>query len=159
MYINLNRICGSIVTVVFAISALACSGQAEAPSFRVKIALPNPTLRAGSPIRLDMTVQNETNQVLITNSIRFGGRQSGIVVRDHEGKAMSYKDDPAPDSIQKVTGASLGVGPGKCATESVNLSRYFDFRAPGQYSIQIVRIDPLTRLQVSSNLVTLTITP
>lgn len=159
MPINSRRIFSLIVTLPFAISALACLGQDKGPSFKVLMALPDATVKTDSPIRLNMTVENETNQVLFIGSIRFGARESGIIVRDREGKKLPYKYDPAPDSIHKVSGAGLGVGPGKTAAESVNLNRYFNFRAPGKYSVQVILMDPLTHMQVASNSATLTVTP
>lgn len=139
--------------------ALSCGGQADSPSFTLSIALPQPVTKAAAPIRLNLTVENETDQLLILGTIRNGGRRSGIIVRNQKDEALPYKDDPPPGEFNKFSGFSLGVEPKKRSTESVDLRRYFNLAAPGQYSIQISRRNPLTRLQVLSNSVTLSIIP
>ena len=155
-----NRIYRAIVILTMTITFAAFGrGQAGSPSFTLSIALPQPVTKAAAPIRLDLTVENETDQLLILGTIRNGGRRSGIILRNEKDEALPYRDDPSPGEIYKFSDFGLGVGPRKRATESVDLGRYFNLTTPGQYSLQIRRRDPLTHLQVLSNKVTLTIIP
>jgi hypothetical protein len=117
MHRNSKRVYRAIAIVITTVAfAVSCSGQADGPSFTLSVALPQPKMKASTPIRLDLSIKNETNQVLFLGSIRNGGRRSGITMRNQGGETMPYKDDPPPREIYRFSNLGLGVEPNKRST-------------------------------------------
>jgi hypothetical protein len=132
--------------------------QTSNPSFAITISSRTTTFESGSPIRLDITIENHLNQVLLLGSTRtVDGARSGIIILRSDGSRVEPIHQPQPGDIK--SGMGIGLEPHKGGTESLNLGRFFDLTKPGQYSVQVKKRDPQNNLDVGSNLLTITITP
>jgi hypothetical protein len=128
-----------ILTIVPGIAAtFEMRAQAE-PSFDVTISSPARVFVTGSLIRLDVTIANRTDHVLLLRSSRCGPKAAGITIRGDQQNALEPRREfrEAPDQIPCNLGG--GVTPSKSVTESVVIGRWFDLSRPGRYSIQLDR--------------------
>ena len=117
------------------------------------------TIKNGSTVRIDITMANQSSDIMILRSNRLGPQEAGMIVWDQNGHALSPRDGfkERPDTIHR--GMGVVIRPGKSVTESVDLNKWFDLTTPGQYTVQSSRKVPGDGEMVESNKLTITITP
>jgi hypothetical protein len=144
--------------LLLALLVFACTGtysahaQVADPSIAILISSPKSTWRSGESLRLDVIIENHTNQLLILGSSRSG--RTGITIRDGDGNLIPPID---PGDAQVGSQFGLGVGPNKSAKESVEVDQLFNMAKPGTYRIQVQKRDPIRNETVWSNTLTITI--
>lgn len=155
---SFGRLRAVAVSVILSLAIVHAGAQAATPSFSISIELPNATLESGSPIRLDITIENHLNQGPFLSSNRtWRGAVSEITVLTSEGQRVGPLHKPQPGERQ--SGLGIGLGPHESSSESLNLGRFFDLTKPGKYSVQVKKRDPENNRIVESNIVTINITP
>jgi purine nucleosidase len=123
------------------------------PAFTLSVSAPKTTLVSGEPIRLDVTIENHTDRLIMLPDYRSS---AGITVWDSGGNILSRAE--AAQFHHGSIFASM-VESGKTITESLNVGRFFDLTKPGEYSIEIEGRDQDSKSVSKSNTVTVTVTP
>ena len=128
-------------------------------SFSLEIDAPQDVVKSGSPMDIDIFATNATDHDLnLDNSLEL----YSIDVRD-----QSQKEPPITEAgklLQRLHGKGSGnyvpVKAGKVTGMGVlPISQLYDFGQPGEYTVQIARIDEATKTLVKSNTATITVKP
>ena len=153
-----SRVRALSVSIIVSFLVAHAGAQAASQSFSISIASPKSTWESGTSIRLDITIENHLNKVLLLSSSRPEDRaRSEIAVLTSDGHHVELLHKPQPGDGK--SGLGIGLEPHESVSESLNLSRVFDLTKPGNYSVQLQKRDPESNLTVESNVITITITP
>lgn len=156
------------------------SSWAQEASFSVTIATPANVVKIGSDIRIDITIKNTSDhEIDLPRSVRtdLGEWFTDVEVSDEKGNAMpetkyyrvlrgkdTYDNEPRPDGkfapkVQQTFGLSgYSVKPGANLRDGTVLNKLVDLTRPGKYTIRVRRRDEGTKLSVTSNTITVTLT-
>jgi len=141
------------------------------PTVSVTIHAKDRSIRAGSPIWVDITQKNKSHNILPVGRERpidmdQGGVSFLVDVRDSHGvrppESTFYRrilghltpEEKAaigPDQIQMFRGTAILLKPGEKTTNRIDVGRLYDLTKPGKYTIQIAC--------VKSNKISVRITP
>ena len=127
----------TLLCSLFATSVImwaTCSGRAQDPSFEVKIGSPTAVFTAGSVVRLDVTLINNSQQALMFSDPRCNPVKAGITVRDDRQTIVKLRDEL--QGPIRTCGFGDFLEPTKSVTLSLNIARWFDLGRPGRYFIQ-----------------------
>lgn len=140
------------------------SGSAGSPKqpFAVAISAVNPSVKSNDPIEIKIRLANGSNYPITASGTWDRGLDISYDydIRDSAGRPPELKKREGP-----ITGAARisTLDPGKAAEEVLDLSRWYDMRAPGKYTIQVSRNIRDTRNHevgiVTSNKITITVVP
>jgi hypothetical protein len=137
--------------------------------FSLKIAQPNGPQKAGTDLRLLVTVTNTSNREItfITSPgpLPEDDSQYELTVRDEHGQPappstyMRTRDKRLPIDYGSRVGKTLK--PGESFVDTVTITRFFDLSRPGKYTIAVLRQNPprqnLGDGKVKSNSVTVAV--
>jgi len=108
-------------------------------------------------VLVDITIENTSSERIVLISNRLGPGQAGITIWDSIGNELprrgEFQSYSSPSNFGQI------IDPGKSATETVDLNRWFNLTKPGQYTVQARKRIPGTNSFVESNKLTITITP
>jgi len=147
-------------TVQFTISS-AMSQNVEVPttSFTLEIDTSKDVVKSGSPINFRIFATNVTDQDLDLDN---DPNLYSIEVRDQSqieppvteaGKELQREHGKGSrNHVHLKAGEVVGLG-------AMSISDLYDFKQPGEYSIQIGRMDEKTKTLVKSNTMTITVKP
>ncbi|MBI2682463.1 MAG: hypothetical protein HYX26_04475 [Acidobacteriales bacterium] len=154
-----------IFAVMFGVVDASFSQQAQSP-LSITISTPRDVLRAGSEIRLDITLVNTSDHgVHIARSTGgpeldyeieicdLGGKPS--VETSYGRKIHGKESERMPRAGSFVSGT---LQPGKEFQQQVILNKMYDLSQPGKYVIQVRRFDPTTKAHLKSNKIIVTLT-
>jgi len=157
--------CTTLALVFFVCLSRQPIQGAATPPFSLQLKALDSTVKAGSPVRLEVKTTNaSTNAISLSKSnpaleYEFSVRnpQGGRAAESESFKRM--KDPNKPVMIFRLTSEVLK--PGESATEVVVISEFYDLTRPGLFTIQVERRVPeqLGHGVVKSNTVSVTITP
>lgn len=163
-----------VAITVFAIMAQAPAAglaQGASASYSVAIETPMATVKVGSEIVVNIALTNLTDQG-ISVDMEAGGRGEfdfTINVNDSAGRPAAYSEYYRAVKGQHETGRpmvvvtySSGPHPVKARgvlKDTVQLDKLYDLSQPGKYTVQLERVDVLTKILVKSNQITVTVTP
>jgi hypothetical protein len=141
------------MAISLSISTAMAFSQDSNPSFTISMAAPSVELVSGSPIRLDVTITNQWNEVVLIDSVRAGGASPGLTVTNASGDSLPLKNA----DVGLRAGSRLGsiIRPGMHVRESVDIGKLFDLTAPGRYAVQMRRFDHKSKTWIASNQVTI----
>jgi hypothetical protein len=149
--------------------------QSVQPLFSLTIAAEEPSVKAGSPVWVDATVENKSDRdisVYRENTPDQGGWTYKVDVWDEKGAMaaetrfgrMIQGHIPAEELAREPyvivgSGGYMPLYPGKTLTDRVNLSKLYDLGRPGRYTVQFQEFHEQSKLFVKSNKITVTVTP
>jgi hypothetical protein len=130
------------------------------------------TVKPGAEVLLDIRLTNISDEPISLWSARRGPPVYAVEVLDREGKPapltpvgrafrrgeMGYRD--ATGRLRLIAGGSghfVHIAPGESGKDFFLVSAIVDLRAPGAYRIRLERVDPVTKVCVRSNTVTLNV--
>jgi hypothetical protein len=178
---SLKVCCRVVMLAVFAIlmhASLDVFGQrANAPqnanpSFALSVAPVTPVVKAGSNVFVNVTMENISDHDFSTVIVL--GRTGIDYPTDvwNEKGAMATETryglmrnghrpavDPGPTGGETLSGINRTLDRGKSFTDRVNVSDLYDFSHPGKYTIQVKQYDVESKSIVTSNKITMTVTP
>lgn len=141
-------------------------------SFQMAIELRSATWKPGAEVWLHIRLTNISDEPISLWSVRRGPPVYAVDVLDREGKPapltpvgrafsrgeMGYRDaDGRQRLIVGGSGHFVHIAPGESGKDFFLVSTIVDLRAPGAYRIRLERVDPVTKLCVRSNTVTLNV--
>jgi hypothetical protein len=150
-----------------AATATYCLGHDHAAKqpFTVRISIENSTVKAGSPVTLDISLKNTSTQDLTLNG-GFDASVPGVdtgnwfEVRDSLGKLIPRRERNSKIPLD-MTPLFHTLGPGESFTEHEDINQLYDLSRPDKYVIRVSRVIPkeLGKGTVKSNEITVTVTP
>jgi hypothetical protein len=142
----------------------SCAGAVVKGDLSLKLTVFDPTVKTGSKIGIRVTTTNESDHPITYHNTNLC---------NYSFKVFTSAGSPAPETeLQKslncdfrgpmtgITGRNILVTlkPGESSSEDFRLLEFFDMSEPGEYSVQVDRTFPNIG-RVSSNIVTITVTP
>jgi len=151
----------------------ANAAQQVPPPFTLSIVPVAPTVKSGSDVFVDVTMENKSDHDLrVTIGDDKAGREYHIDVWDEQGatppetkfsRMLHHRLTPEEEATgpQALTFTLLfdALAPGKSITNRVRVSKMYDLGKPGKYSVQVVRFGEDSKTLVKSNKITVTVTP
>ena len=163
-------------TIVLA-AAISVATAAAAPAFTLDISLASYVVKAGSDLKLTVTLTNTSDRYITVSMWAPEERSFAVDVREQDGSAAGKtryyrmimgddtgKDasepplDPTKTTVEVFRSGFAGVQPGETKTYSFLINKLYDLSQPGKYTIQVSQDDSLNKLTVKSNTISLTIT-
>ena len=154
------------------ISGIAVGKPKSRPVISLAISA-KPTLKAGSPVVIGVTLRNiSRHDIVFGREIR--GKDDRIDVRDSTGKlapdtklGLLYNGHVVVETGQvnpqdmNLNWVTIPVKAGKTWGWGVDVSQFYDMSRPGKYSIFIQRLDPIdpSLPGIKSNVISVTILP
>lgn len=133
------------------------SGRAQEPTFEVKLSTPTAVFTVGSAVRVDITINNLTNDLMIFADPRCRPQAANVTVRDEHGAILEPRNEWSERTLTTAARPCAGgqaVPPFRSNTLFLNIARWFDLSTPGRYFIQAEpawRDDKNTRHAQKSN--------
>lgn len=151
-----------ILLLMFGISWAALPQAPQKPT--ITIESKNHTVESGLPIQIHIVLKNTTNREF-TVFRSFGG-----VSGEHYYSISVTGPDGNPAALTEYGAVAIGhppiagskmmknVAPGEDVDEYMTISRMFDMSAPGTYTVQVSRANPLDpTITLKSNTLQITI--
>lgn len=138
------------------------------PSFSMSASAEDARPKVGSPVWVDVTIENITDHVIsIFISLPPESRYE-VDVRDQNmarpgrtrlGKKLSGEPTDGPTELYISSGAYDKLPAGKTIAERLDIAKLYDMKRPGKYTIKLTRFDDQTKAAVTSNSVIVTVVP
>jgi len=151
------------VAALLVLLGLLCRAQtAQVPLFSLSIAARSASARTGSPIWVDVKIENNSRHPIavyraITEDMDQGGWVDKVDIRDENGQ-----EPPQTEYAKRIEvgsdGGYIPLAPSKVFRESINVSKLYDLGRAGTYVIRIQRFDEETKTFVKSNEVRVVVT-
>lgn len=140
-----------------------CWGQVNQPPFSIKISVENPEVKVGSEIHIKIQLKNESNHDVDCSGAPSNGldRAYQYEVLDDSAKMANKVLRSHPEVGETFSVWACSVKPGETANAAGGIiSRLYDMRRPGRYTIQVSRAisDNPKDGVVKSNKITVTVT-
>jgi hypothetical protein len=154
------------VGLYLAWASTICCGQNANPRFSLSIATPLSAVKVGDELRLDIVLTNTSKQeypIGVEIETNHAERDYQISVVDSEGdSALKVVPLLLPNGKHKPHMAagshySRVLKPGARIDSHAILNRLCDLTKPGEYTIQVKRSDPDSKMIVRSNIITVAI--
>jgi hypothetical protein len=159
--------------LLFAGSGIGQNEPRIKPSFSVTLSAERREAKVGSPMPLKLTMTN-TSEHDLHLSVRILQAKAlnyvPVTVRHIDVELYDSGGNPVPrtdygKTVRGQCGECGGGGtrddlkPGESLNEEADLTKEFDIKKPGSYTVRAQRMDEDNKLQVKSDLITLTLTP
>jgi hypothetical protein len=146
------------------------------PRFSLSIAAEEPTVKAGSPLFLEVTMENKSDRNIsmyraISGDLDQGGWVYKVMVQDEKGarapKTKFGRHVQGPETAEEsaepasvvASGGYVPLTPHKTMRDRLNVTKLFDLSRPGKYTIEIQELDEASKTFVKSNKITVIVTP
>jgi len=158
------------------LSALCAEIISAQPPFSITISGNQTIFKAGSPIELQVIFTNTSDRGISlfwdkSNKAELSGFEVDVTdSQGHVPKMFSTYNtltgskarreaiaDPANPGIVISSGGEMILAPGKAERFRTDVSKLFDLREPGPYSVRLKRTDPASGAPVVSNVLKITI--
>jgi hypothetical protein len=161
----------TLIVAVFAVNSIIANSQvATAPqhSFSLTLSASQPTVKAGGPMIVNVTVKNISDHMMGVEEDRSYAELSyRVTVLGENGKEAAttafhrlLRGKPSqgdPAMVINGNGFPVPLDPGKTIVDQIDLSKLYSL-GPGVYTVQVERtIDPETAIR--SNTIMITVTP
>jgi hypothetical protein len=141
------------------------------PGFTITVAPPASPIRVGSPIKVTITVKNVTNSDIYWNSdrgpdtvynafrllLRKDGREVETTFFHRKITGRNRPGDP--NEVGSGSSILLPHPPGTMFVMTIDLKRLYEITEPGEYTLDVSRIEDGNKTTVHANIVTLKIVP
>ncbi|MCU1240459.1 MAG: hypothetical protein JWO71_1185 [Candidatus Acidoferrum typicum] len=167
---KIKPIFGAILAIGVIISVQPAPSEcAVKPAITITISSDRMDISPGSPLPVEITLLNTSNHDVVVGQdlSRKGEFVYTIKVKEDTGSEASKTDyhrahrgEPTKkpilinESLFQVT-----VQPGKTLKDDVDISTLYDLTQPGKYTVQVERVDPISKTVVKSNSIIVTVTP
>jgi hypothetical protein len=164
----MTTVINALVSAIALLVSAAFPSQQEHRFFSVTIGTQHEVVKSGEDFHLLITITNTSDREIkfaeVPGDPPAAEFQSSIEVRDNKGRsateteyARSLKKNPRPRG-SRVTWV---LRPGESLEEDAALTRLFDLRRPGTYTISAYRKTPehLGMGTVKSNTISIVVTP
>lgn len=143
---------------------LAAAFAESVPPFSLTIAVPQSEVKAGSGVKVDATLTNNSDRVA---TLQFSGSlcdYAAVEVRDGDGNVVPDTEIKSKlDCAHRDTSEFriYRLKPGESRRETIWVSTFSDMSKPGGYSVQVMWKAPkeFDSVVVKSNTITVTVTP
>ena len=141
------------------------------PNFSVTIGAEQTNIKPGNPIRLEIALKNISSQPITVSKATKSADDAAMfyrtIVRDEQGnpahdletklgrKHRTGKDDPGETTIYIGSVGFFQLKPNETQKESFNLSKLYDLKRPGKYTVQL-ESGP-EDAPIKSNVITITV--
>lgn len=150
-------------------------GQAESPgpqkaSFTMRITLMQDAVKPGAEVQVVVDLTNTSGATIYFWHARSGRASYNVRALDRTGKEAPLtviervfrgeaveQEKGKPMRIRRGSGYTMTIAPGETAKESIIIQDQVNLSKPGEYTIQLNRMDRATKILVKSNTVTLTV--
>lgn len=144
-------------------SVILAQANPSKPTFSLSISAPNTEIALGGEVSIKIRQTNLSDQTIDCSAhVGSGVNYSfGYDVRDQHGTAAAKVVRPHPDLSATYNFRPCDLRPGQSKTADTLLSRIYQFKEPGEYTIQVSRPDtgnPGGGV-VKSNTITITVLP
>lgn len=78
---------------------------------------------------------------------------------DSEGGVLQPVESARETPGRRRSGLGTVIPPNKSITEFINLAKWFDLSKAGEYTLQVNKRDPISKVIVESNKVTIKVVP
>lgn len=166
-----------IPLILACVLLLPLAAQSPTPAFSLNITAEPEAVKPGGEVALSITLTNNARQQIFFQTDRYHPeRNFTISVMDPAGegagKTRAYRDatgdktgkdaveppaDPTHAVIIMGSRGISGVLPGRSLLEKVVLNKLFDLNQPGKYTIQVEKVDDLSKTVIKSNIVAVTV--
>jgi hypothetical protein len=169
-----------LVTMLVLLFAPICFGQVApntanekpaSPSFSITVDPPAAPIHIGSPINVTVTVTNISGKEIYWSSDRGknsvykafavlltrDGRESETTFFHRRITGRQRPDDPA--EVEDESSILLPHPPGKMFVMTIDLTRLYEIKDPGMYTLDLSRVDEYSKTTVHSKPVTLNVVP
>jgi hypothetical protein len=144
-------------------AAQAPQQATPSPPLSLEIAMLQDTVPAGTPTKVRVTTKNisafdlevETGVAYMAYVNDDSGHTPPDTVLGHTYR-YHYQNSPDKAFYMETGIGSVALKPGETRTDTVDLSKLFDFSQPGKYTVRLRR---MYRASITSNTVSFTITP
>jgi hypothetical protein len=163
----MKTLCKFILLCAVVGAATAVSGQDSKPPFSLSISMKNAEVKSGENVQLTITKTNiSDHEIDVGIEVGSPERSYDIDVVDSAGKTAAetsygrkvHGKERLTQSLLSTTVVGK-LAPGKAMEEDLYVNRVFDFTRPGRYSIRVTQTDPVSKVRISSNKVTLVVIP
>lgn len=145
-------------------TVLSAVAQVPQPAISLTIKADPETVKAGSPVRIDITITNVSKQTIRVDreTIEAMGESTHqFDVRDSSGNPVpetryyrQFKGDP----LTWHNFRRSALAPGATTKDEATLTKLFDLSIPGEYTVQARRYDEFSsRTWVKSNTIKITV--
>jgi hypothetical protein len=160
-----------LLLFVISVSGISIAAQqSTAPSttspqaFTLRLSTGNETIKSGSELKVDIILTNTSRQTIVWSRWVGGPDYSfKIDVRDAQSKLAPfnerYRGLLRGKDLPMGSSRHYGVGPGETSKESAIVNDQYDLSALGTYTIQAHRFDEVSKTDVKSNTITVTVAP
>jgi hypothetical protein len=145
----------------------ACEGgraQSGKPAFSMKIKAVNERVTPGSDVEIDILLTNVSTKELVFNKFGRRDRDFQVEIRNSLGKepplTKEYDSLIHPKSALDLSNGSSHhyyAEPGQTIVEKIRISEMFNLNTPEKYTIQVQRFDKTGKIEVKSNVVTVSV--
>jgi hypothetical protein len=147
-----------VVTVIVFVTSLHSQDQ-PTPTSRLSVAIKakNTIVKVGSPVWIDITEKNISDQIVPVGRERpvemdQGGITFIVDVVDENGSRLAEtsfyrrrlghltpeeKAAQSPDQLQMSRGTAILLQPGESTTNRIDISRLYDLSRPGTYFVRL----------------------
>ena len=148
-------LCGMLIAAV--------SHAQNTPTFSLTIVALHPTVHLASPLKVEVTKTNTSTEPIpcsvkswsnITYVIRDSSRT--LVPETERGLWMHGKDPRHP-----LAGSvfAFKLDPGHVLRSEETINELYKMTGPGSYTVQAIEYDPIAKLHVESNVISVAIEP
>ena len=169
----------TLMILVVALSIISAQSFAQEPApsnsanppFSLSISAAAGSVKVSEPVKLNVVLKNISAEDIRVWYDSLGQEKIyKVIVKNEKGSGpeeTKFKRDlkglenPAyitPDTPLNFSGASLTLKSGETVTDPINVSRLYTFTR-GKYTIQVQRLVPTSGIFVTSNTITVTVTP
>ena len=149
------------LTGIFALSILAFAQTSETKreAFTITIKVSGTMFNSGEPIPVHLALQNTSGSDIVVTRHRGHRKETRdyrIEIRDSDGQLVP--PTPLPLDMIIIGGTSGQTIKNKeTAKDVIDITKHFDIKRPGSYTIQFGKSDPVSGRIVQSNKIFITI--
>jgi hypothetical protein len=128
--------------------------------FKIEISAESSTIVAGDDVTIDVSLTNTSDQIVSEGAMYEGRFELDSTLRfeilDEHGKPVPKRHYPH-EELRTGSVRFRDLRPGDTMTQHQTVSRLYDMRNPGKYTIQVWKRNP--DYDIKSKIVTVTVTP
>jgi hypothetical protein len=156
------RIIKSLVAAQLLLLPSCAFSQRDSPSVSLTIRAESALVESGNVIAIDIEIKNGSNRAINCERNPVSGDLDMAFqyeIRTTNGSTVPRDPPPHPEIGYETHGWPCLLHPGETAQSVAIISRRYDLKLPGRYSIRISQVDTATGQVVKSNQIEVTVDP